>query len=155
MAYVLPENPRRQKSRPGRPGERPAGMDWRVEAIAIGLSAAEADGPKRAAMPGIDRNWLSVELRHLLALHAVAEEGSFRGAALRLMFTQPAISKQIATLEQRVGHRLIERPQGHRPLRLTAAGELLLVRAKNILAQLELAACELNALPEARLGRPA
>jgi DNA-binding transcriptional LysR family regulator len=129
-----------------------------VEAIAeFGVSAAEADTSNRGVVtqPGIDRAWLGVEFRHLLALRAIAVEGSFRGAALRLRFTQPAISKQIATLEQRVGHRLIERPHGHRSLRLTAAGELLLRRAANILEQLELAAFELNALTEHRLERTA
>jgi DNA-binding transcriptional LysR family regulator len=129
-----------------------------VEAIAaIGVSGGEADTSNRRgpSTPGIDWAWLGVEFRHLLALRAVAEEGSFRGAARRLMFTQPAISKQIATLEQRVGRRLIERPHGHRSLRLTAAGELLLRRAANILEQLELAASELRALPEGRLERTA
>jgi DNA-binding transcriptional LysR family regulator len=125
--------------------------------VAVGVSAAGpvASIPARVVTPGIDRGWLGVEFRHLLALRAIAEEGSFRGAALRLAFTQPAISKQIAVLEQRVGHRLIERPHGHRSLRLTAAGELLLGRARNILEQLELAAFDLNALPEGRLERTA
>jgi DNA-binding transcriptional LysR family regulator len=125
---------------------------------AIGASAvAGADTPNRAGVTpqGIDRAWLGVEVRHLLALRAIAEEGSFRGAAVRLAFTQPAISKQIAALEQRVGRRLIERPHGHRSLRLTPAGELLLGRANNILEQLELAACDLRALPEGRLERTA
>jgi DNA-binding transcriptional LysR family regulator len=100
----------------------------------------------------VDPAWLGVELRHLLALRAVAKEGSFRGAAARLTFTQPAVSKQIAALERRVGHRLIERPHGHRSLRLTEAGELLLRRAESILEQLELAERELRRLEERRLG---
>lgn len=147
MVYVSPETPYRRMSGPGRSSERPTGLDWRVK--------ADASDRARVTRPGIDPVWLGIEFRHLLALHAVAEEGSFRGAALRLMFTQPAISKQIATLEQRVGRRLIERPQGHRSLRLTAEGELLLARARNILEQLEFAASELKALPAGRLERTA
>jgi DNA-binding transcriptional LysR family regulator len=47
--------------------------------------------------------WDSVELRHLRALRAVAEEGSFVGAADILGFSQAAISQQIAGLEKAIG----------------------------------------------------
>ena len=66
--------------------------------------------------------WLGLDLRHLLALTAIAEEGSFGRAAERLGYTQSAISQQIATLERIVGLRLVERPGGPRPISLTEAG---------------------------------
>src|SRR5205809_289204 len=70
--------------------------------------------------------WLGIELRHLAALEAVAEEASFNRGASRLGYTQSAISQQIAALERAVGQRLIERPGGPSRVALTPAGHLLL-----------------------------
>src|SRR2546421_12659910 len=66
--------------------------------------------------------WLGVELRHLIALEAVASEGPFGRAATSLGYTQSAVSQQIAMLEPIVGERLIERPGGPQPVSLTGAG---------------------------------
>jgi molybdate transport repressor ModE-like protein len=76
-------------------------------------------------------------LRHLAALRAIAREGSFRAAAARLGFTQSAISQQIAILERRIGHRLIDRSKGRRSVALTDAGEVLLQHANAILGLVE------------------
>src|SRR5215831_5267132 len=81
-------------------------------------------------------HWLGVELRHLAALEAVAQAGSFGRAAARLGYTQSAVSQQIAALERIVGERLLERPGGPRPVALTEAGELLLRHAGAIMARL-------------------
>src|SRR5919201_1907780 len=96
--------------------------------------------------------WLGIELRHLLALEAVAREGSFGKAAVSLGYTQSAVSQQIAMLERIVGQRLIERPGGPRPVSLTEAGRLLLTHAEAIAARLAAAHADLNALGDGEAG---
>jgi DNA-binding transcriptional LysR family regulator len=97
-------------------------------------------------------SWLGVELRHFLALEAVAREGSFGKAATALGYTQSAVSQQIATLERIVGHRLIERPGGPKPVSLTEAGRLLLTHADAIAARMAAAQADLTALAEGQAG---
>ena len=97
-------------------------------------------------------SWLGVELRHFLALEAVAREGSFGKAATALGYTQSAVSQQIATLERIVGHRLIERPGGPKPVSLTEAGNLLLTHAGAIAARVAAAQADLTALGEGQAG---
>ena len=96
--------------------------------------------------------WLGVELRHLAALQAIADEGTFGRAAQRLGYTQSAVSQQIATLERLVGQRLVERPGGPRPVSLTEAGVLLLRHAGAIVARLEAARADLEALSAGAAG---
>jgi molybdate transport repressor ModE-like protein len=97
-------------------------------------------------------SWLGLELRHLVALKAIAEHGTFGRAAKSLGYTQSAISQQIATLERIVGQRLIERPGGPRPVSLTEAGELLLRHADAIAARLQAAQADLAALDAGDVG---
>jgi DNA-binding transcriptional LysR family regulator len=92
--------------------------------------------------------WSGVEVRHLVALRAIAEEGSFRRAALRLGYVQSAISHQIAALESLTGKRLIDRSRGTRPLSLTTAGAILLAHADVVIARIRAAQADLAALDE-------
>jgi len=96
--------------------------------------------------------WLGVELRHLIALEAVAREGSFGKAARVLGYTQSAISQQIATLERIVGEKLVERPGGPRQVSLTESGELLLRHAQAIVDRLSAAEADLHALSNGEAG---
>ena len=98
-------------------------------------------------------SFAEVEIRHLTALRAVAEEGSFIGAADLLGFSQAAISQQIAGLERAVGHCLFDRPGGPRPVTITPAGRLLLAHAKAILGRLDRAQGELADLTSGTAGR--
>lgn len=85
-------------------------------------------------------------MRHPAALRAVAQEGSFGAAATRLGYTQSAVSQQIATLERAAGERLVDRPGGPRRVSLTDAGQVLLRHAERIVAGMEAAWADLEAL---------
>ncbi|MEJ8281730.1 LysR family transcriptional regulator [Pseudonocardia spirodelae] len=76
-----------------------------------------------------------MELHQLRYFVAVADEGSFTAAALRLYLSQPSLSVQIRKLEQDVGARLFERTS--RQVVLTAAGSALLEHAQLALDQLD------------------
>lgn len=73
-----------------------------------------------------------MELRHLRYFVAVAEEKNFSRAAERVRVAQPALSKQVRTLEHQLGAVLFERRP--RTVELTAAGRHLLPRARRLLA---------------------
>jgi DNA-binding transcriptional LysR family regulator len=97
--------------------------------------------------------WLGLDLRHLVALKTISDEGSFGKAAERLGYTQSAVSQQIATLEKIVGLRLIERPGGPRPISLTEAGRILVRHADAIQARLLAAKADMQALEAGDAGR--
>lgn len=77
----------------------------------------------------------AIELRHLRAFVAVADELNFGRAAARLYLSQPALSRQIRTLERLVGSDLLRRST-HR-VELTLAGDALLDRARRLLSDLD------------------
>jgi molybdate transport repressor ModE-like protein len=95
---------------------------------------------------------LSLELRHLAALKAIAEEGTFAGAARRLGYTQSAISQQLAALERITGSRLVERPPGRRPVGLTPAGTLVLRHGAAMLARAQAVEADLAATADGAGG---
>src|SRR5689334_22563317 len=87
----------------------------------------------------------------LRLLDVVALAGSFTGAAARLNYTQSAVSRRIASLEQRAGGPLFERlPRG---VRLTPAGEALHRHAQVVLNRLVRAEEELAGIHGGYRGR--
>ena len=72
-----------------------------------------------------------LELGELRSLVALAEHGHFGRAAEALGVSQPALTKRVQRLEEKVGGELLVR--GYRELRLTEAGRLLHERALRLL----------------------
>jgi len=84
--------------------------------------------------------------RQLAALVAVVGTGTFGAAADELGYTQSAVSQQIASLERVAGASLLVRPGGPRRVSLTPAGEALVVHARAVLARLQAARADLDAI---------
>jgi DNA-binding transcriptional LysR family regulator len=94
-----------------------------------------------------------IEVRHLVALSAVARERTFARAAERLGYTQSAVSQQIAALERAVGGAVFDRPGGPRPVELTPLGTLLLGHADDVLGRLRMLADDVERFRVGEVGR--
>ena len=72
----------------------------------------------------------TMELRHLRYYIAVAEALNFTKAAARLRVAQPALSRQMQSLEDEIGVELLKRsPRG---VTLTPEGKLFLDEARKL-----------------------
>ncbi|MFH8809634.1 LysR family transcriptional regulator [Streptomyces hygroscopicus] len=86
-----------------------------------------------------------MDVKQLKAIVTVAEVGSVTRAAELLHLVQPAVTRQIRTLEQELGVSLFERTaQGMRP---TRAGSIMVDRARRALGELERARAEVRPAP--------
>lgn len=94
----------------------------------------------------------ALDTRHLAALAAIARTRSVSKAAEELGYGQSAVSQQLAALERIVGHRLVDRGTGPRPVTLTAPGELLLSHTSWVLDRLEMARRDLERLVAGQVG---
>jgi DNA-binding transcriptional LysR family regulator len=94
---------------------------------------------------------MDLNFAHVRTLQAVIAHGSFSRAAEDLHLSQPAVSLHIRQLEERTGHRLLERA-GKRAF-ATRAGEILLEHATRALGELEAARQTLERLRGVVAGR--
>lgn len=92
-----------------------------------------------------------MELRHLRTFVAVAELRHFARAANLCNLSQPAVSHQIALLEEEFGAKLLNRAA--RRVSLTVAGEVFLEEARRILASVDRARDRMQEVARGAVGR--
>ncbi len=85
-----------------------------------------------------------MELRHLRYFVAVADAGSITRAATVVRVAQPSLSRQLRQLEQEVGEPLFDR--SGRRARLTAAGEVFLPLARDLVGRADRAVALMHGL---------
>jgi DNA-binding transcriptional LysR family regulator len=91
-----------------------------------------------------------LDVGKLATLRAVVYHGSFSAAAHALGLTQPAVSRQVSLLEQRVGTQLVRRTQ--QGVYSTEAGRLLVEHTDAVLDRLKLAQAQIAELAGLRAG---
>ena len=87
---------------------------------------------------------MDLELRHLRCLVAIVDSGSFTDAAIDLRISQAAVSRNLASLEELLGVRLLHRTS--RSITPTTAGVHALAQARQVLAAAD------NLIAEATTG---
>jgi DNA-binding transcriptional LysR family regulator len=92
-----------------------------------------------------------LNLVHLKVLAAVAKHASVTEAAKELHYSQPSVSHHLARLEAATGVKLVQRVS--RGIRLTPEGQLLAIRATEIIGRVDAASNELAAQAGLRMGR--
>jgi len=125
-----------------------------VDSAALsGSLARKRKARRRPFIPGAaglaaGKPWVTgVRVAEIRTFVTLVRTRHFGRAATLLNLSQPAISARLATLEQAVGARLVER--GERGFRLTSAGEAALVRFETMLAALDDLEAELSGEPAA------
>ena len=130
--------------------------EWAVQ-VARERADEAREAHRRAADDDLDRRslehsrWLGLQVRSLLTLVAVAEEGSFGNAARRLGYSRSTISHQIAQLEAAVGVSLLVRGSGSRSVTVTPSGAIVVAHGRALLRLLENAEAQVAAA--SRSGR--
>jgi len=119
--------------------------------IKLDITMPMEERARTAAPRALEAAVRRLKLRQLQLLVAIGEHANLHRAAEAVHISQPAASKLLAQVEEAVGTSLFERlPRGLRP---TAAGEALLRRAGNVMAELSAAGEELAAIASGRGGR--
>jgi LysR family transcriptional regulator for metE and metH len=91
-----------------------------------------------------------LDVKHLEMMRAIDETRTLTEAARRLFMSQPALSRQLAKLERRIGAKLFHRrPRG---MVLTQEGVRLLESAERVLGELSRAERDVQLLAQGRMG---
>jgi DNA-binding transcriptional LysR family regulator len=120
------------------------------------LSAAFDFSAGRREARGCRAEWkVKIASRQLRQLVVLARSGSFAAAARRLSLTEPALLRNVQSLERELGLRLFHRRHGG--IALTSAGEIVVGRAERVVDALETLSgdvlrSELDRLATLRLG---
>lgn len=83
-----------------------------------------------------------IGVKDMRAFFAIVEEGNISHAAQRLAVAQPALSRQMKRLEEKLNVKLFER--GSRRIRLTEAGKVLYERVESILGMVDVTVREIT-----------
>lgn len=92
--------------------------------------------------------FVTVDLRQLQALVAIADTGSFSGAATALHTVQSNVSSHIARLERELGAQLVDRHGGT----LTEEGAAVVQRARRVGAELDALVADVSAMRDEVAG---
>ncbi|MGG5839112.1 LysR family transcriptional regulator [Huaxiibacter chinensis] len=92
-----------------------------------------------------------MDIKLLRAFVTLSRQGSYHSAAETLCVTQPALTKQIQTLESLSGVTLFQR--GRHGARLTVAGEQLLPGAVELLERYDLFRADVAAIQQGKAGK--
>ncbi|HVE15895.1 MAG TPA: LysR family transcriptional regulator, partial [Chthoniobacterales bacterium] len=92
-----------------------------------------------------------LELRHFKTLVALAETGNLSKAGKRVNLSQPAVSHQIRAVEEHYEVELFERKSD--PLRLTAAGQLLVELAYDVTRRVQSGERDLARIAQGQAGQ--
>ncbi|HVB90524.1 MAG TPA: LysR family transcriptional regulator [Acidimicrobiales bacterium] len=89
-----------------------------------------------------------MELKHLQALLAIADTGSFSTAAKSIGTVQSNVSAHIARLERELDVQLVDRSSGH----LTEEGEVVVGRARRVMNEVDALVADVTALRQEVVG---
>ena len=94
-----------------------------------------------------------MNLQQLKTFVRIAELGSLSKASDRMRIAQPALSRQMKLLQEELGVSLFERHR--RGMRITQAGEELLMRVSGLTRQLDQAFADVRSLSKTATGQVA
>src|SRR5437868_2152438 len=115
------------------------------------IGGSKANGHVRPSV-SVPAPWSAVQFRQLATLAAVADAGSFQGAAELLGYTPSAVSQDISALERAFGSRLVVRANSRERVRPTQIGRVVLTHWERVAGELRATAAELSSVAAGASG---